>query len=89
MQEQYVALGDALGARSAHVVLAQNLQHGCTRYAGDEGHEDKAQGNGGQDQILEPWPEATGYRRVALHWQPIEQQCEHVGEQIANDEDRH
>ena len=80
---------DALGARGADVVLLQHLEHGRARDAGDQRDVDEAERDRGQDQVLEPRPEAPGDRRVALHRQPVELEREDVGQQVADDEHRH
>ena len=51
--QQHGALADALGARGAHIILAQHVQHRGARHARDQGDIDKGQRAGRQDDALE------------------------------------
>ena len=89
MHEQDASLPDALGARGADVILLQDFQHGGTGDAGNQRDIHATERDGGQDQVLKPGPEALGDWRIALHWQPIELERKHIGEQVTHDENRH
>ena len=80
---------EALGARGADVVLLQHLEHRRAGDARDQRDIDAAERDRGQDQVLAATAKGLADRRVALHRQPFELQREHVGQQIADHEDRH
>ena len=56
-------LGQALGASGSHVVLVGDVEHGGPRDPRDDRERDRAQRDGGQDQVLDPVPER---RQVAV-----------------------
>src|SRR3546814_7116182 len=45
--------GEALGARRAHVVFAEHLQHGGARLACDDGKRDGSKRDGRQDEVAQ------------------------------------
>ena len=66
MEEQDRRVPHPFGARGADVILAEHFEHGCPGDARDQGDVDAAQGDGGQDQIVQPWTDAARERGVAL-----------------------
>ncbi len=72
MKEEDLRLADALGACGADIVLSEHVEHRTACDAGDERNIDKAKRDGGQDQVLKPWPEPFGQGCIALHRQPGE-----------------
>ena len=79
---------EALGAGGADIILLQHLEHGGAGNARDQRDVDAAERDGRQDQVLQPWPEAFGERRVALHRKPFEFEREHIGEDVSDHKDR-
>ena len=63
MPDQHLALGLALGARGADVVLVHHLEHAGARDAGDQRDVDHRQRERGQDQPLQPAAEALSAMR--------------------------
>src|SRR5262249_2406488 len=56
------ALVDAFGAGGADVVLVEDLQHRGAEESGEDGGVDDADGEGGQDEMLEPLPGVVAER---------------------------
>ena len=53
MQADDAAVGEALGAGGADIVLAQHLEHGRARLPGDDGERNGAEHDRGQDQVAQ------------------------------------
>ena len=89
MPEQHARRPEPLGARRAHVVLRQDLQHRRARVAAPLRHQHEGQHQHRQQQVLQPVEQAaTAGAGNAAGRQPAERLGEHVDAEQAEPEGR-
>ena len=89
MTQQHAALGNALGARGADIILAEHVEHRRAGHARDQRDVDERQRAGRQDESLEVGAEAVIDAAIALHRQPAQVDGEDLDQHITDHEHRH